>query len=53
MGGGLQAEIVPGQCSNSVVMDTQYVGLTDAVERQVLVKVSKQCADSYLGWFVK
>ena len=44
---------MPGQCSNSVVMDTQYVGLTDAVERQVLVKVSKQCADSYRGWFVK
>ncbi|XP_070176474.1 alpha-2-macroglobulin-like protein 1 isoform X1 [Littorina saxatilis] len=33
-----QAEIVPGECGNSVVMDTQYVGMTDAVQREVLVK---------------
>ena len=35
----VQASVVPGQCGNAVAMDTQYVGRTDRVERQVLVKV--------------
>ena len=49
---GLQAEIVPGQCGNSVVMDTQYVGLTDAVQREVLVKVGGQRGDGCVKWSV-
>ena len=43
---------MPGQCGNSVVMDTQYVGLTDAVRREVLVKVGGQCGDGCVKWSV-
>ena len=43
---------MPGQCGNSVVMDTQYVGVTDAVQREVLVKVGGQCGDGCVKWSV-
>ncbi|KAK7480021.1 hypothetical protein BaRGS_00028754 [Batillaria attramentaria] len=33
-----QAEIIPGQCGNDVIMDTQYIGRQDAVQREILVK---------------
>lgn len=33
-----QAEIIPGQCDNDVIMDTQYIGRKDAVQREILVK---------------
>ncbi|XP_076465640.1 alpha-2-macroglobulin-like protein 1 isoform X2 [Babylonia areolata] len=33
-----RALIVPGVCGNSAQMDTQYINLSDSVERKVLVK---------------
>nr|UFX77148.1 alpha-2-macroglobulin isoform C [Biomphalaria glabrata] len=33
-----KAEIIPGLCSNTIDVDTQYIGLSDAVKRQMFVK---------------
>ncbi|XP_059165523.1 alpha-1-macroglobulin-like isoform X2 [Physella acuta] len=33
-----KAEIIPGFCSNTIDVDTSYIGLSDAVERTMLVK---------------
>ncbi|CAG5115610.1 unnamed protein product, partial [Candidula unifasciata] len=33
-----KAEIIPGLCGNTIDVDTTYVGLSDAVKRQVFVK---------------
>ncbi|XP_071089780.1 alpha-2-macroglobulin-like protein 1 isoform X1 [Haliotis cracherodii] len=34
-----RAEIVPGTCDNNVEPDTEYIGLSDAVKRELFVKV--------------
>ncbi|XP_046354855.2 alpha-2-macroglobulin-like protein 1 isoform X3 [Haliotis rufescens] len=34
-----RAEIVPGTCDNNIEPDTEYIGLSDAVKRELFVKV--------------